>query len=107
MGPSKLFTLNIRSLYLTGLPTSLRQLTDKAFNRAKTGLQSSTNKSYTAKFRLFIAFCVYHKVQLLSISFTVVLAFLEFLVSQRFTYASILNHLSAIRTLLPLHNIPN
>ena len=107
MGHCPCFFINIRSIYLTGLSTSLRQLTEKAFNRAKTGLQPSTNKSYTTKFRLFIAFCVYHKVQLLSISSTVLLAFLEFLVSQKFTYASVLNHLSAIRTLLPLHNIPN
>ena len=97
--------INITSFCLTGLSTPLKHLANRAFHRAKSAFKLYTNKSYAKKFRLFIAFCIFHK--LLSISSAVLLAFLDFLISQKFTYSAILNHLSAVKTPLPLQSISN
>ena len=80
-------------------------LTAKAKLRMNSIYASSTSKSYNAKFRIFMAFCVYASRSVHDISIELLLAFLEFLTFNKVSFASIINYISAIKTMLGNHGV--
>ena len=80
-------------------------LTAKAKIRMNSAYASSTCKSYKAKFRVFMAFCVYASRSVHAISIEFLLAFLEFLTFNKVSASNISNYISAIKTVLGNHGV--
>ena len=57
-------------------------------------------------FRLFIGFCIFIQVSIENLHAGALLAFMEFLAMNGWSYSSIANHVSAIKALLGLHDFP-
>ena len=92
------------SFYLIGSPL-LDVLMARANKRAKTAFRPSTAQAHNTHFRCFIAFCIFVKQDCTNITVQLILSFLEFLVHNGKSYATVGNALSAIKAQLLLHNI--
>ena len=69
------------------------------------GFRPNTRKRYNKMFRLFIAFCVCINASVLNLSLPLVVAFMEFMIQNRTSYASLANHLSAIKSCMALYGL--
>ena len=76
---------------MIGLTTTARQ---RLLNNWRPGTWSR----YSASFKRFVNFCMFHKENPFSCSMELVLAFTEWLVKQKLSAASIHNYLTAIKT---------
>ena len=62
----------------------------------------STERNYNSMFRLFIAFTVFMQVWVSSISPLILIAYVQFLYTSRYSATAMANHLSAFKTNLAL-----
>ena len=63
-------------LYFVSDSHMMRPLVNKASTRLSKAFRPKTQASYTAMFKVFIAFCIHVKVELFKLDVNVVLAFL-------------------------------
>ena len=75
----------------------VRSLANLAHGRLPDALASSTLRSYTAMFKLYLAFLAFIAVHPNQVNVEVLLAFLEFLNFNSVRPAQMQNHISAIR----------
>ena len=83
----------------------MRQLAIRAGQWTRSAFRPATQASYRRKFRLFLAFCCFTKIELSSLTPVVVLSFLEFLYENKVSPSAIANHISAIKASLALHGL--
>ena len=77
----------------------------KAHQRLQSAFRQSTTKAYTTKFRIFVAFCIFAKFSPIHLNTSHILVFLEFLVFNGTSTASIANYLSAIKAKLSIYGV--
>ena len=82
---------------IAGSNSHLTILYSKAAGRMNLAFAESTRRSYTAMFKIFLAFLNFIDIHPLSISSNHILAFLEFLVYNRVSHSQISNYLSATK----------
>ena len=75
---------------ILGLSGTAASLADRAFPRAKNDFRPTTQKNYSAMFKLFLGFCVPR-----NLNVGAQLVFMEFLAINDSSYSSIVNHVSA------------
>ena len=75
----------------------------KAHQRLQSAFRHSTTKAYTTKFRIFVAFCIFAQFSIFYLHTNHILVFLEFLVFNGTSTASIVNYLSAIKAKLSIY----
>ena len=90
----------------SGLPQTVKCLAHKAADRTHQAFRPATQASYLRKFRVFVAYCCFIKMQLRDITAVVALSFLEFLTENAVSHTSIANYISAIKATLSLHGLP-
>ena len=73
--------------------------------RFKGGHAPTTSEAHNSKFRSFIAFTIFMNKNLTSIDVWLVLSFLEFLVYNKKSFATVSNTLSALKTQCQLHGL--
>ena len=79
----------------------------KASVRTRSAFRPRTAKCYNMLFRSFVAFCLFTKVNLSKVSVSVVLSYLEFLVENEVSVKMVMNHVSAIRGMSILYDLPH
>ena len=79
----------------------------KASVRTRSAFRPRTVKCYSMLFRSFVAFCMFTKVNISKISVSVVLSYLEFLVENEVSVKMVMNHVSAIRAMSILYDLPH
>ena len=79
----------------------------KASVRTKSPFRPRTEKCYNMLFRSFVASCLFTKVSLSKISVSVALSYLEFLVENEVSVKMVMNHVSAIRAMSILYDLPH
>ena len=87
------------------MPHTARHLASKAAARAHQAFRPATQASYIRKFRLFLAFCCFIKINLQQITPLVVMSFLEFLVENNSSHSLIANYVSAIKANMALYGL--
>ena len=75
----------------------MAHLATGAHKRLDAALASSTARTYQATFRIFLAFLIFHNVQLRQVNVNILLAFLEFLHVNGKSYSMIQNCVSALK----------
>ena len=85
----------------------LGPLSVRAQARLQAAYAPKTWNTYSAKFKMYMAFCIYVKVDVTQVDVNVVLMFLEFLVHNCLTPTSITNYVSAIRSQLKWFELPD
>ena len=91
---------------LSGLNRTTRCLADRATQRLKGAFAESTKSSYNHKFRYFLAFCILNSIQLQDVNVYIVLAFLEFLVFNKFSHGVVKNYVSALKSYFVCYGLP-
>ena len=84
--------------FISVFPGSLAILASSAQRRLNAAFAASTSRSYDAMFRLFLAFLVFHHLNLHQVDVFVLLSFFEVLHLNKFKYGNIVNHSSAIKS---------
>ena len=92
-------------MFSLGLPAKNRPVLSKAHQRLQSAFRQSTAKAYTAKLWIFIAFCIFAQFPMFHLTTSHVLVFLEFLVFNGTSTASIANYLSAIKAKLSMYAV--
>ena len=77
----------------------------KAHQHLQSAFRHTTTKAYTTKFRIFIAFCIFAQFSIFHLNSNHILVFLEFLVFNGTSTASIANYLSAIKAKLSIYGV--
>ena len=85
---------------IIGMHPVTASLAHRANRRLQQAYCKSTSSAYSQKFRIFMAFCVFSHVDLHNLSHVSILAFLEFLAFNNFTFSSVCNTLSAVKAKL-------
>ena len=65
----------------------------------------ATDSNYTSMFRLFLAFTVFMKLSIFKLSPLIIVAYLQFLETNKFSPSAMANHISAIKAKLSLYGI--
>ena len=81
----------------------LSALTRKAAVTLPLALAESTRRTYKAMFRVFLAFCVFYRMQLHQVTADSILAYLQFLADNSISSSGLRNHLSALKTQFALY----
>ena len=84
------------------MATLLRQ----GLQKTHSAFRPATIRSYDSMFRLFLAFTIFMKVNILAITALSLIAYLQFLEANHVSAASMSNHLSAIKAKLALFGLP-
>ena len=84
---------------------ALAEYARKASVRTKSAFRPRTVKCYHMLFKSFVAFCLYARVELSSISVSVALSYLEFLVENNISISMISNHIAAIKAMSIVYDI--
>ena len=90
----------IISSIILGFHPVTASLAHRANHRLQQAYCKSTMSAYLQKFKIFVSFCVFSQVPLQDLSPVFILAFLEFLVFNNFTYSAVVNAISAIKSKL-------
>ena len=85
---------------------AMKELQRKANARAHAAFRPKTRQCYTMLFRTFIGFCLCMKSPCNDMSLAIVMAFLEFLVYNKVSTHMIANHVSALRAMAIVYDIP-
>ena len=84
----------------------MRELQRKANARARAAFRPKTKQCYVMLFRTFIGFCLCMKLTCNDMLVSTVMAFLEFLVYNKVSTHMIANHVSALRAMAIVYDIP-
>ena len=84
---------------------AVRGLLKKANGRVHNAMRPSTQTAYSRYFRIFVTFTVFAQVEVHDVTTSHVLAFLEFLVFNKFSPAAILNVTSAVKSRLQAYGM--
>ena len=84
----------------------MRELQRKANARARASCRPKTRQCYAMLFRTFIGFCLCMKLSCNEMLLSTVMAFLEFLVYNKVSTHMIANHVSALRAMAIVYDIP-
>ena len=88
---------------IAGSCPKLSALTRKATVTLPLALAESTRRTYKAMFRVFLAFCVFYRIQLHQVTADSILAYLQFLADNSVSSSGLRNHLSALKTQFALY----
>ena len=88
-----------------GLPAKINPLLSKAHQCLHSAFRHSTSTAYNAKFRIFVAFCIFANFFLPELTTNHLLVFLEFLVFNSISASNITNYLSAIKAKLSMYGL--
>ena len=84
----------------------MKELQRKANIRARAAFRPKTRQCYVMLFRTFIGFCICMKLACNDMLLSTVMAFLEFLVYNKVSTHMIANHVSALRAMAIVYDIP-
>ena len=89
-----------------GLHPSMAALLRQGLQKTHLAFRPSTARGYDSMFRLFLAFTIFMRINVLALSPLALIAYLQFLETNKISAASMSNHLSAIKAKLALFGLP-
>ena len=84
----------------------MRELQRKANARAREAFRPKTKQCYTMSFRTLIGFCICMELSHTNMLLSTVMAFLEFLVYNKVSTNMVINHVSALKAIAIVYDIP-
>ena len=93
-------------LFSVGFSPAISNLIHKGLQKTHMAFRPSTQRNYNSMFRLFILFTVFMCIQLVDISPLIIIAYLEFLYTNKYSASAISNHLLVVKTKLALMGLP-